>query len=270
MNLAIKSQSLVMASILSTQHGLDATTKKQLRSMDPSMLRMLGKNPQLLKDRGLLRMMSKLSRLKGRLLGPRGRRRKMPASLRARQTNRFAELFGAVTGRIGKHMQQASGIDQSLQNRGVNNDVDWRQGATFEERLMLLMHKVAKKHESEMEQYMNELDGESGGGSKSGGVLGGLGKAIGGLFKFAAPILGTALGGPVGAMIGGAVGNAAGSALAGSSGTGGEKKSEADKQLLQMRLQESMKAMNRAFETASNIINAKHQTAKAGIRNISV
>lgn len=156
--------------------------------------------------------------------------------------NRINQIFG---GGIGAEagVSGAGGTGGSIGSIADSN-------LSLEEKLMLLMAKMAEKMDKEIEGLMRQLESASGEKKKGflGGFLGGMGKAVGSFF------------GPIGGLIGGAV-----DGIFGGGGKGGDKSNQ---QVLQIKLQRAMEKRQQMFTAITSILKSLHDASMAAIRNL--
>ena len=121
---------------------------------------------------------------------------------------------------------------------------------TLEDKLGLLMAKLSKHLDKQIEDKMIEIENamKAQGKKKKGGLFG---KIMGGIGKM--------FGGPIGGMVGGLLGGG------GKGGAGGKKP---NLQLLQTQLQQLLQKRQQMFQTMGNILKSLHDTSMSAIRNL--
>ncbi len=179
----------------------------------------------------------------------------------------IGNIVGGAAGAAGAGGAGAAGGADSSESVLSNPNL------TLEDKLMLLMAKLSKHMDKQIEDKMKQIEsamkqqGSKKSGKSGGGMFGGIFKAIGG-------IAGTAFGGPIGGMIGNAAGGILGGLLGGGGGKGGAGAGGANAgkkpnlQLLQSQLQSLMQKRQQMFQTMTNIMKSLHDTSMAAIRNL--
>ena len=174
-------------------------------------------------------------------------------------------IFGPQQGGASSGAQKPG---SATGDTGADGASDIMSGpGSLEDKLLLLMDKLAKFMDKQIEDQMQKIEqemqkqkqgGQAGGSGGGGGLLGTLGGIAGG-----------AVGGPLGGMAGSALGNAVGGGSGSSGGTGSS--SEGDKsnlQLLQSQLQQMIERRNQMFQTMTQMLKSLNDTSLAIIRNL--
>jgi len=155
---------------------------------------------------------------------------------------------------------------------GTDSTGDIMSGAgSLEDKLLLLMDKLAKHLDKQIEDQMKKIEAEmakqkqgSEGASKSGGGGGLFGKLLG--------AAGSALGGPIGGMAGSMLGGlmgGSGQSSGGSGEAGGSGGSQnSNLQLMQAQLQQMIERRNQMFQTMTQMLKSLNDTSLSIIRNL--
>ncbi len=174
----------------------------------------------------------------------------------------ISKLFGAGGPAGLGGAQGATGASGA----GSTQSVLSNPNLSLEDKLMLLMAKLSKHMDKQIEDKMKQIENAM--QKKSGKGGGGIFGKLGGLFKTAGAAIGTAFGGPLGGMVGSAVGGAVGSAASGATGGAGKGGKKPNLQLIQSQLQSLMQKRQQMFQTMQNIMKSLHDTSMAAVRNL--
>ncbi len=180
----------------------------------------------------------------------------------AKNISRIAgSLLGAIGGLPQKFLpttvKTPSAGSGASDIQGILND----PGLSLEDKIALVLAKMAEKKEKEIMDKMKEWDKMSQKGGK-----GGIGSFLSGIGKLFGGVAGAFLGGPLGIAIGSSLGGSIGKVLGGSqSAAAGGKKSE---QRIQAEIQLLSNKLQRLMTMLSNIMKSFHDSSMAAIRNI--
>ncbi len=156
----------------------------------------------------------------------------------------IAGLFGGLTGLGGVQGGSGVGGASGASGAGSSQSVLSNPNLSLEDKLMLLMAKLSKHMDKQIEEKMKQIESamQKKSGKSGGGIFGSIGKIFSSV-----PILGSLFGG-------------------GKSGGAGGKKPNL--QLLQSQLQSLMQKRQQMFQTMQNIMKSLHDTSMAAVRNL--